>query len=116
MSRRRPERVGDLIRQEIAVMLLHGELKDSRIGFVTITRVEMTPDLKEARVYFSQMGSDKEKKKSCEGLNRAGGYVRRKLAGMLDLRHIPTITFHYDETLDYSDRIERLLKEIKEGR
>lgn len=114
MTSRRPERVGDLVMREIASMMLHGDIKDPRIGFVTITHVEMTPDLKEARVYFSQIGSDKDKEKSREGLMSACGYIRRHLAKALDLRNVPFVTFHYDSSLDYGDRIERIIKEIKE--
>jgi len=98
--------VADLIKEEIASLILHGEIKDPRIGFVTITRVDLTPDLKEARVYFSQIGSDKDKDKSRDGLNNASGFVRRYLAKRLDLRHIPKVIFFFDETLEYSERIE----------
>ena len=115
MSYRRSERVGDLIKEEIASLMLHGEIKDRRIGFVTITRVDLTPDLKEARVYFSQIGTDKDKQKSADGLNSASGFVRRYLAKRLDLRHIPKVMFFFDETLEYSDRIEKVLRDIKEG-
>lgn len=115
MAYKRSERVADLIKEEIASLVLHGEIKDPRIGFVTITRVDLTPDLKEARVYFSQIGSDKDKSKSAEGLNSASGFVRRYLAKRLDLRHIPKVTFFFDETLEYSEKIERVLREIKEG-
>lgn len=115
MSHRRSERVGDLIKEEIASLILHGEIKDPRIGFVTITRVDLTPDLKEARVYFSQMGSEKDKQKSVEGLNNASGYVRRHLAKSLDLRHIPKVTFEFDSSLEYAERIEKVIRDMKEG-
>lgn len=112
---KRSDRVGDLIKEEVASMILHGEIKDPRIGFVSITHVKMSPDLKEAKVYFSQIGSEKEKEKSRQGLNNASGYVRRALAKRLDLKHIPVITFVFDESLEYSDHIEKVIKEIKEG-
>lgn len=115
MSYRRSERVGDLIKEEIASLMLHGEIKDPRIGFVTITRVDLTPDFKEARVYFSQMGSSKDRAKSEDGLNSASGYIRRHLAKSLDLRHIPKVTFHFDESLEYSERIEKVIRDMKEG-
>ena len=111
---KRSDRVGDLIRQEVASMILHGEIKDYRIGLVSITQVMMSPDLKDAKVYFSQMGSDQEKAKSREGLNSASGYVRRALAKRLSLKHIPTVRFFFDDTLDYADHIDRVLKGIKE--
>ena len=111
---KRSDRVGDLIRQEVASMILHGEIKDYRIGLVSITQVMMSPDLKDAKVYFSQMGSDQEKAKSREGLNSASGYVRRALAKRLSLKHIPTVRFFFDDTLDYADHIDRVLIGIKE--
>jgi ribosome-binding factor A len=111
---KRSDRVGDLIRQEVASMIIHGEIKDYRIGLVSITQVMMSPDLKDAKVYFSQMGSDQEKAKSREGLNSASGYVRRALAKRLSLKHIPTVRFFFDDTLDYADHIDRVLKGIKE--
>lgn len=112
---KRSDRVGDLIKEEIASMMLHGDIKDPRIGFVTITHVKMSPDLKEARVYFSQIGSSAEIEKSRDGLNSASGFIRRGLSRRLNLKHIPHLEFFYDETLEYSDHIERVIKEIKEG-
>ncbi|HBG45464.1 MAG TPA: 30S ribosome-binding factor RbfA [Deltaproteobacteria bacterium] len=115
MSYRRADRVGDLIKQEVASMILHGEIKDPRIGFVTITKAELTPDLKEAKVYFSQIGSDADKEKSRQGLTSASGYVRRSLAKRLDLRHIPKVMFLFDDSLEYAEKIERVIREMKEG-
>lgn len=112
---KRSERVGDLLKEEIASMVLHGEIKDPRIGFITITRVELTPDIKEAKVYFSQIGSEAEKEKSRKGLNNASGYIRRALSKRLDLRHIPAINFVFDESLEYSEHIEKVIKDLKEG-
>lgn len=115
MGYKRSDRVADLIKQEIASMMLHGEIKDRRIGFVTITRVDLTPDLKEAKVFFSQIGSDADKEKSRLGLASACGYIRRSLAKKLDLRHIPSIIFLFDESLEYAEKIEKMLREMKEG-
>ncbi len=110
---RRSDRVGDLLKEEIASMVLHGEIKDPRIGFVTITHVKMTPDLKEAKVYFSQIGERALIEESREGLNSASGYIRRMLAGRLSLRHIPAISFIFDDSLEYSENIERIIRDIK---
>ncbi len=115
MGYKRADRVGDLIREEIAGMLLRGDIKDPRLGFVTITHVKMTPDLKEARAYFSQLGTEKDVSSSLEGLNSASGYIRRALAKKLSLKYIPHITFFFDETLEYSDHIEKVLRDIKGG-
>ena len=115
MTFKRSDRVADLIKEEVASMILFGGIKDPRIGFVTITDVEMTPDLKEARIYFSQIGGVKERERSREGLNHASGFIRKNLARSLSLRHIPKITFFFDDSLEYSERIEKVIKEIKEG-
>lgn len=115
MSYKRSDRVGDLIRQEIASLIQHGDIKDPRVGFVTITHVKMSPDLKEAKVYFSQMGSEEDVETSRDGLNSASGLIRRRLAKTLNLKHIPHIEFFYDETIAYSDHIERVIRDLKKG-
>lgn len=112
---KRSDRVGDLIKEEIASMILHGEVKDPRIGFVTITHVRMSPDLKEARVYFSQIGADEEKLSSRDGLTSACGYIRRALAKRLKLKHIPTLSFFFDDSIEYSDHIDQVIRDIKKG-
>jgi ribosome-binding factor A len=112
---KRSDRVGDLIREEVASMILHGEIKDHRVGFVTITHVKMSADLKDAKVYFSQIGRREEKTRSREGLNHASGYVRRALAKRLSLKHIPTVSFFFDDSLEYAEHIEKVIKDIKKG-
>ncbi|MCK4739134.1 MAG: 30S ribosome-binding factor RbfA [Deltaproteobacteria bacterium] len=114
MNFNRTGRVGDLLRAEVASMILHQEIKDPRIGFVTITNVLMSKDLKHARIFFSMLGSEKEVKDSMEGLNSASGFVRRALAKRLRLKNIPSVRFEFDETLEYSSHIEEVLKEVKE--
>ena len=114
MNYSRSDRVGDLIQQEVASMILHGEIKDPRIGFVTITHVKLSPDLKDAKIYFSQIGTDKAKEKSRLGLNNASGYVRRALAKKLSLRRIPSVEFFFDDSLEYSEHIEKVIKDLKE--
>lgn len=113
MDYKRSDRVGDLIRGEVADILLHGDLKDPRIGFVTITMVKMTPDLKTARIYFSQIGSEEEKESSLEGLNSAAGYIKRRLAKELKLRFVPSVRFFRDENIEYSSHINSVLKDIE---
>ncbi|MBI5238427.1 MAG: 30S ribosome-binding factor RbfA [Deltaproteobacteria bacterium] len=112
---RRPERVADVIKEEIAIMVMHGEIKDPRIGFVTITHVKLSPDMKDAKVYFSQIGSSGDKDESRQGLQSASGYIRRSLAKRLSLRHIPAISFHFDDSLEYAERIENVIRDIKKG-
>ena len=114
---KRSDRVGDLVKKEIASMLLHGDIKDPRIGFITITRVKMSVDLRRARVFFSMIGTDEEKRRSCEGLNSASGFIRRALARRLKLKHIPSIIFEFDDSIEYSSYIDKLMRDLKrEGR
>jgi len=115
MSYKRSERVGDLIKKEIASMILHGEVKDPRIGFVTVTRVKMTEDLKHAHIFFSMIGTEEEVLRSKAGLNSASGYMRRALAKRLSLKYIPAIDFEFDDSLEYSSHIEEVLKKLKKG-
>ena len=108
---RRTERLGEEIREEVA-QLIAGELKDPRIGFVTVTRVEVTPDLRTARIYVGVLGTEKQRENSLVGLRQATGFLRRALGRTLRLRHTPELVFTYDEGLDASDRVAQLLAEI----
>ncbi len=114
MAHNRAGRVGDLIKKEIATLVLFGDIKDPRIGLVTISGVKMTSDLKHARVFFTMMGSPEDVKKSLEGLNSARGYIRRVLAKNLKLKNIPDVVFEFDESFEYADHIEKVIKNIKE--
>lgn len=109
---RRTERLGEEIREEVARMIT-GELKDPRIGFVTVTRVDLGPDLRQARVYVGVLGTDKQRQTSLTGLKQAAGFMRRALGQRLRLRHAPELVFQYDEGLEASDRVARLLSEIQ---
>ena len=112
MIPKRLTRVGETIREELSVMLLR-DLKDPRIGFVTITDVVMSPDLRQAKVYFSRIGSEDERAESLRGLQAAAGFMRRELGHRLALKFAPEIRFFYDESLDTGARIDRLLKGIE---
>jgi ribosome-binding factor A len=114
MSYNRSERVAEEIRKEAATMLF-GEIHDPRIGFVTITKVQVSKDLRHAKVYFSIVGSDEEKEKTIEGLQSSSGYMRREIGKRLKLRYFPELTFKYDDSLEYASRIEKIIKEIKSG-
>jgi ribosome-binding factor A len=105
----RRQRLGDQLQVELAG-LIQQELKDPRIGFVTVTEVRMSPDLKHARVYVSVFESEEEKRTaSIAALQRAGGFLRRCLGRRLRLRYVPELRFVEDDTLDRSARIEALL-------
>jgi ribosome-binding factor A len=109
---RRPERLAEGLREEIA-QLIAGELKDPRLGFVTVTRVEMSADMGHARVHVGVLGSDAEREKSLVALRSAAGFVRRELGRRLRLRQVPEIDFRYDKGLDAADRVAKLLEEEK---
>lgn len=108
---KRSEKVAEAIHEMVSELLIKG-LKDPRIGFVTITGVKIADDLGLATIYFSVIGSDEEKKATTQGLNSARGFVRKEIGKSLRIRHIPDITFRYDESIEYGSHIENLLKEI----
>jgi ribosome-binding factor A len=87
------------------------DLKDPRIGFVTVTGVKTSPDLRHARVYVSVLGNDPERSASINGLRSAHGFLQRRLADELTLKHTPSLTFEYDDSVDRGMRISRLLAE-----
>lgn len=107
--RRRPARVGDLIMQEIAMLLLQ-KIKDPGLRDVTIIKVKVTDDLRKARVFFSC--PDDEKVKVEKGMIRAKGFIRSHLASQLQLRYVPELVFLYDATSAQQERMDRLFKEI----
>ena len=109
---RRTERLGEEIREEVARMVT-AELKDPRIGFVTVTRVDLGPDLRQARIFVGVLGTEKQRQTSLTGLKQAAGFMRRALGQRLRLRHTPELVFQYDEGLEASDRVARLLDEIQ---
>jgi len=109
---RRVERVAQEIREEVA-RILGREIKDPRIGFVTVTRVELTPDLHLARVFVGVLGEAERRRKTMQGLQQAAGYVRRTLGHRLRLRFTPDVLFQYDEGLEATDRVSRLLDQVQ---
>lgn len=112
MPTRRQIQVADQIQQIISV-LLQREMKDPRIGFVTVTQVEITQDLKYARVFVSVMGTPEEQNNTMAALASGRGFMRRELASRLEIRAVPELQFRLDRGIEYSDRINRLLTELK---
>jgi ribosome-binding factor A len=108
----RTARVADQIRGEIAALLAR-EVHDPGIGFVTITRVTVTADLQQARVYYTALGDDKARRNTERALGRAAPFVRRQIGSRLRLKRAPEIEFLYDESIAGQDRIEQLLNEIR---
>jgi ribosome-binding factor A len=107
----RTARVADQIRSEIASMLAR-DVHDPGIGFVTITRVSVTPDLQQARVYYTALGDETARRNTQRALTRAAPFLRRQIGSRLRLKRTPEIELHYDESIAGQDRIERLLNEI----
>lgn len=109
---KRSQRVSDLLREEIADIIMN-KIKDPRLGFVTVTGVDLTDDLKIAQVYISIL-KEEDKETSFEIINSAKGFIRSELGRRVRMKFMPSLIFRFDESVAYGDKIERLLKEIKE--
>jgi len=105
--------VADLIKAELSDILLK-EVRDPRIGSVTITAVELTDDLRSAKVFYVRLGEDTASRELEEGLHKASGFLKRELGKRLQLRYVPALDFFYDRSFEYGDRIERLLAQVKQ--
>jgi len=108
----RCEKVAEAIKKEVS-LIIHDELKDPRLGFITITRVEVTADLRQAKIFFSVLGKDEDYKKSKDALDSALGFIRRLIGQRISLRFVPEIMFREDRSSEYSIRIQKVLDEIK---
>jgi len=104
-----------MIQQQLGILFARGELKDPRLGLVTITGCEVSPDLRQARVYWTVHGDEQVRKDTRVGLTASRGYLRREIGQALSLRVVPNLSFAYDEAIDRGDRIEQLLREAKEA-
>lgn len=111
MSSRRVERVGEAIREVIAELLVR-EIKDPRVGMVTLTTVEVSPDLRHARVYFSCLGDEGARERTLAGLNSAARFIKGQVTKRLRLRYAPEVVFVSDPTVEQADRIAALLKDV----
>jgi ribosome-binding factor A len=108
-------RVNEVIR-EVVGAAISTDLKDPRIGFVTVTAVDTSPDLRSARVYVSVLGDETEREETLAGLTSAHGMLQSRLGDEMSMKRTPTLTFHYDETIDKGMRISEILKaEAEEG-
>jgi len=108
----RADRVSVKIRQVLSD-ILHKDIQDSRINIATVTKVNMSRDLRHARVYFVLSGKDSKIKDAIKGFKSAHGYIKRSLARQLELRYMPEITFYYDDSFDYGSRIDKVLDLVK---
>ena len=111
----RPERVGEAIRQELSI-ILQRDVHDPGIGFVTLTRVKVSPDLQVVRVYYTVIGDDKLRKDTAKALGRAMPFLRRQIGARVSLRRVPELHFEYDESIEKQDRIEKILLDLQRER
>jgi ribosome-binding factor A len=107
----RMRRVNEAVREVLSSQLAEG-LKDPRIGFVTVTGVDTTPDLRAARVYVSVLGSDDERAAALDGLTSSRGFLQAQIAHELRMKRTPALSFHYDDTIERADRMMRLIDEV----
>ena len=110
--RRRIQRINNLIRQEISV-LLQRQVKDPRLGsFISVTEVSVSADLKYAKIFVSRIGTEEDKRETLSGLAAASGFFRRELGNRLDLPHIPELDFQWDDSIERGDRVLRLIDQV----
>jgi ribosome-binding factor A len=107
----RPDRVADQIRSELGELLTR-EVHDPGLGFVTITRVQVSRDLQQARVFYTALGDEKSRRQTDRALHRAVSFLRRQIGTRLRLRRVPELHFLYDESIAGQERIEQLINEI----
>ena len=110
MATARMRRINEVLREVVGASI-SSELSDPRIGFVTVTSVETSPDLRTAKVYVSVLGSDEEREESLAALRSSHGVIQSKIAAETRMKRTPTLSFHYDETVEQGVRISRLLEE-----
>ncbi|BBH20828.1 ribosome-binding factor A [Paenibacillus baekrokdamisoli] len=111
MAKVRVGRVGEQIKKELS-QLIQTELKDPRIGFITVTGVELTNDLSQAKVYLSVLGTDEQKEETLKALARGTGFLRSELGKRIRFRHTPELIFKFDNSIEYGSRIESLISNI----
>jgi ribosome-binding factor A len=110
----RPDRVGDQIRQDLSEILARGDVRDPGIGFITLTSVKVSRDLQVARVFYTALGDSRERDETARALERATPFLRRQIGSRLRLRRVPAIEFRFDETIQHQDRIEQILRDLRE--
>lgn len=113
MSSHRPERVGEQLHKEISRLLMHG-IKDPRVASVTVTGVNVTRDLSLAKVFFNVTDEAGERKDAEQGLKSAAPFIRRELGKLMRLRFVPQIRFEYDSSIAYGQKIEGLLRQVRD--
>lgn len=111
MSNMRAERVGEQMKKEI-MDIVNNKVKDPRIGFITITDVELTNDLSQAKVFLTVLGSEKEVNDTFKALDKAKGFIKSELGSRMRLLIVPELFFEYDESIEYGNKIERMIQDL----
>ena len=111
MSNMRAERVGEQMKKEV-MDIINNKVKDPRVGFLTITDVELPNDLSHAKVYLTVLGSNKEIDNTFKALEKAKGFIKSELGSRMRLRIIPDLTFEYDKSIEYGNKIERMIQDL----
>ena len=111
MQYKRKDRVGDLLKREIA-QIVQNQLKDPGLGFVTITGAKLSADLKQARIFYSVLGDEDSKQRTASALKRASGFIQNEVGRNLRLKYTPEILFQFDGSVEYGAHIEELIEKI----
>ena len=111
MVKHRASRLAESIKEEVSKMIRE-DVKDPRLGFATVTDVEVADDLRHAKVFVSILGNEEEIKSSMDVLTRASGFIRSELGKSIRLRYVPEISFRYDESIVHGAHISKLLREV----
>lgn len=107
----RPDRVGEELRVELSTLLMR-EVHDPGIGFITLTRVQVTPDLQQARVYYTALGDERARRETARALRRASPFLRRRIGTAVRLKRVPELEFIFDKSIEQQDRIEQIIQEL----
>lgn len=115
MAKIRTNRVSEQIKKELG-LIIQREMKDPRVGFITVTGVEVTNDLSQAKVYISVMGSEEQKQNSLKALEKAQGFLRSEIGARIQMRHVPELLFKLDQSIEYGNKIEQLISQLHQER
>ncbi|HCY6456090.1 30S ribosome-binding factor RbfA [Staphylococcus aureus] len=111
MSSMRAERVGEQMKKEL-MDIINNKVKDSRVGFITITDVVLTNDLSQAKVFLTVLGNDKEVENTFKALDKAKGFIKSELGSRMRLRIMPELMYEYDQSIEYGNKIERMIQDL----
>lgn len=112
MARVRTNRVAEQIKKELGI-IIQREMKDPRIGFITVTGVEVTNDLSQAKVFISIMGDAEQQAESLRALEKAQGFLRSEIGSRIQMRHVPELVFKRDQSIEYGSKIESIIAQLK---